>query len=303
MNMCKRPLHVGILVCLMLAATAWGQNNRSAVSLNGSDMNPCTTASPCRSFGTAMTHTNPGGDIIALDSAGYGPFTIDRSVTVSGAPGVHAAITVTVAIGILVSALDTDVVELRNLVLIGAGGNNGIEQDYSKELRVFDCLIHGFSNDIVTSEGVLTVEHSKILDCTSSGIVLVNTRAVIHHCLVTGTRFGIVVGPYASATVSNSALIDNGTAADVVSKFFVGAARAELVLESCVIAHNTNGVVSEASGGNSVARAFLSQNVVAYNSVAVSTIAAGTVSSFGNNRFVGNGIDVDGGPMGAVVLK
>src|SRR5437870_9513770 len=74
------------LASLLIASVSFAQNNRSAVSVNGSDANPCTTVSPCRSFGVALAHTNPDGEVIALDSGGYGAFTISQPVSVIGAP-------------------------------------------------------------------------------------------------------------------------------------------------------------------------------------------------------------------------
>src|SRR5438128_7296523 len=126
---------VTIVFLLCLAPAALASNTRSAVSVNGSDANPCTPASPCRSFGAAMAQTNPGGEIIALDSAGYGPFTVSMSVTISGAPGVHAAISVTSGTGITVSAGVSDKIILRNLVLIGTGGFYGITHQNAAELH------------------------------------------------------------------------------------------------------------------------------------------------------------------------
>src|SRR6266550_2086250 len=89
-----------ILVTLLVSSAALAQNNRSAVSVNGSDANLCTTTAPCRSFTAALAHTNPGGEVIAFDSGGYGPFTITQAVTVAGASGIHAAITVASGNGI-----------------------------------------------------------------------------------------------------------------------------------------------------------------------------------------------------------
>src|SRR5438552_14419467 len=117
---------VTIVFLLCLAPAALASNTRSAVSVNGSDANPCTPASPCRSFGAAMAQTNPGGEIIALDTAGYGAFTIDRPITVSGAPGIHAALTITTGVGISINVSSGDRVVLRNLVLLSGGGLTGI---------------------------------------------------------------------------------------------------------------------------------------------------------------------------------
>src|SRR5688572_6672741 len=65
---------------------------RTFVSTTGSDANPCTNTQPCRNFAAAIAKTNAGGEVVALSSGGYGPFTIDKSVTVS-AVGVYAGIT------------------------------------------------------------------------------------------------------------------------------------------------------------------------------------------------------------------
>jgi hypothetical protein len=74
MSAVARPL--GFLF-LFSAAAASALNNRSAVSVSGNDVNPCTTVSPCRSFVAAVAATNAGGEVIAIDSGGYGPFVID----------------------------------------------------------------------------------------------------------------------------------------------------------------------------------------------------------------------------------
>src|SRR2546428_2736877 len=78
-----------MLITLLVSSAAVAQNNRSAVSVNGSDANPCTTTAPCRSFTAALAHTNPGGQAVAFDSGGYGAFAITHAVNRVGAPGGH----------------------------------------------------------------------------------------------------------------------------------------------------------------------------------------------------------------------
>src|SRR5258706_12561942 len=66
---------------------------RSFVSVTGSDANAatgCTLGSPCRSFGAAIGAVAGNGEVIALDSGGYGRFDVTKSVTVSAPPGVYA---------------------------------------------------------------------------------------------------------------------------------------------------------------------------------------------------------------------
>jgi hypothetical protein len=66
------------LVSVDASATA----NRTFVSGQGSDSNPCSLGAPCRSFAQAITQTAPGGEITVLDSAGYGTVTITQPVTI-----------------------------------------------------------------------------------------------------------------------------------------------------------------------------------------------------------------------------
>ena len=54
---------------------------RTFVSSTGVDSHPCNLAQPCRSFASAIAQTDIGGEVIVLDSAGYGPVTITQSVS------------------------------------------------------------------------------------------------------------------------------------------------------------------------------------------------------------------------------
>src|SRR5438128_2774394 len=128
------------LASLLIASVSFAQNNRSAVSVNGSDANPCTTVSPCRSFGVALAHTNPDGEVIALDSGGYGAFTISQPVSVIGAPGVHAALTTLGGDGIDVAAGSSDNVKIINLkiTILGATGK-GVSGTAFGLLTVENC--------------------------------------------------------------------------------------------------------------------------------------------------------------------
>ena len=87
----KLVLTVGLFALVASAGSA--QLNRTAVSVTGLDTNACTPALPCRTFAAAQMQTNAGGEIIALDSGGYGPITVTKSLSVIAAPGVYAGIT------------------------------------------------------------------------------------------------------------------------------------------------------------------------------------------------------------------
>src|SRR5437588_4826589 len=71
-----------------------GTAQRSFVSAgSGSDSNPCTRSAPCRNFQAAIAQTVSGGEVVALDSGGYGPVTINQAITLVAPPGVYAGVT------------------------------------------------------------------------------------------------------------------------------------------------------------------------------------------------------------------
>jgi hypothetical protein len=306
------------ILCLVafaavLTPAAFALNNRSAVSVNGVDTNPCTVALPCRSFTTAIPATVPGGEVVALSTAGYGPFTVSNSMTISGAPGVHAAITVTSGDGIAVTAASSDVVTLRNLVLIGAGGSQGIDDSFAAgELHVIGCLVRGFGTGIVAVTNVATIvsiEDSVVLD-NNGGIYMAGDSlgASIVRCTVTnstiiGNSNGLQLTYGTSSVVTGSTIAyNNAVGVWVDASAGTGALVSRAVLESNTIAHNGNGVAVSASGGNNSARVTLSQNVVAFSVIAgVNQSGAGVAASFNNNRFVGNA--TDGGPFAPATMK
>ena len=288
--MVRMRLMASLLVCA-LAVPAFALNNRSAVSVNGSDLNPCTPASPCRSFGAAIAQTNPGGEVIALDSAGYGPFTVPTSMTISGAPGVHAALTVSSGDGITVNATNTDIVAIRNLVLIGSGGGSGINNLQSAELLVLDCAITNFSLDgILTQSGRLTVDHCVIHRTLLNAIELSGTTAtvaaIIGHSLIETYANGVIVNSAATAHITACIIAGGNVGVNVLSSTGSGAVAATAFVESSAVSYNNHSFVASASFGNNTAAIYLAQNAISFSSVGAQTSGPSTVNSFGNNRFV-----------------
>jgi hypothetical protein len=77
-----------VAVCAT-AGPAYGQATRTWVSENGNDVNPCSATAPCKTFAGAISKTTIGGEIDALDDAGFGAVTITKSITIDG--GGHLA--------------------------------------------------------------------------------------------------------------------------------------------------------------------------------------------------------------------
>src|SRR5262249_27657593 len=92
------------LVATIASTGAYALSNRTFVSGNGNDANPCSLSAPCRSFAGALTQTNAGGEIAVLDTAGYGAVTINKAVSIVNEEGVEAGITATSGDGITITA-------------------------------------------------------------------------------------------------------------------------------------------------------------------------------------------------------
>ena len=72
------------LACSVFTGPAQAQAPRTFVSAAGSDSNPCSFAAPCRHFQAAVNATIEGGEVDALDPAGYGPIIISQAITIEG---------------------------------------------------------------------------------------------------------------------------------------------------------------------------------------------------------------------------
>src|SRR6516164_8809544 len=123
-------LLVAAFACSLFTAPAQAQRARTFVASYGNDSNPCTFGSPCRTFQQAVNVVAAGGEVTAIDSAGYGPISINQSVTITSPPGVEAGIVPTSgnpAILITTAGISFDppipnIVQLRGLTLDGTGG-------------------------------------------------------------------------------------------------------------------------------------------------------------------------------------
>lgn len=132
---------------LVAATPADATQQRSFVGSLGADSNTCTLAAPCRSFGAAIAQTLPGGEVIALDSAGYGPVTIAGPISIIAPPGVYAGVSVFSGAGITANADSSDVVVLRGLSINNVGsGTAGIVAASGLRVMIDRCSIAGFTS-------------------------------------------------------------------------------------------------------------------------------------------------------------
>jgi hypothetical protein len=269
----------------ILPSTAAATAQRTFVSALGVDTNACSLAAPCRGFAAAMLQTNPGGEVVVLDSAGYGPVTITKAVSIVVPPGIYAGVSVTVAgtDGIVINAGPTDEVILRGLTINNQGGNNGIVFNSGAALYVESCTIRGFSIGGMANLKFAPAGASKLFVKDS---YIRGGQAGIN--LVNGTTA-------ASATIDNTRIESN---VNGVTTSFSGA----LALRNSIIAENTSHGVSLSTGAGQVLDAALDNVLLANNDSNGLNVAGSNITvAVSSSTVVGNitGISVTGGASAA----
>src|SRR5262249_1702126 len=140
--------------------------------------NPCTFASPCRTFQKAHDTVAAGGEIDVLDPAGYGALFIFKAISIQG-HGFSGISVTNGGTGMTIFASANDRIHLKGVLIDGVGtGNVGIQFTSGKSLTVENCIVRNFSFSGlgVSNNGafplVLTVSNSYFADNGSNGIVL-----------------------------------------------------------------------------------------------------------------------------------
>ena len=219
MSMLRIATRIATLSALVLCSGAMATSpQRTFVASNGNDANPCSITAPCRTFTTAIGAVAVNGEVIVLDSAGYGSFTISKAVSVVAPAGVYAGISVFAATDGVVINAGLATVALRGLTINGQGGNRGIVATSASSVHIDDCTISNVgsaglvidanatveisgvvirnvgSYGILMNNGRLTAAQVQVRETGDNGIYITNGTAVIRDSIVTKTAgAGIMV--------------------------------------------------------------------------------------------------------------
>jgi len=328
-------------LCVVVAGLAATANamilpQRTFVASNGSDANPCSLLLPCRGFTAALAAVNPGGEIIVLDSAGYGPVTIDKSVSIVAPSGIYAGITVSSGDGITIATGGVDV-KLKGLTISGLGGLYGIHVTNAASLRVDSCAIANIGWGLMVSGATLVdvtnsrfdhdsgagiwVQDGPTLSVTDSTFTAGNYGIhVVASTAATSTRVGVDRSTFSKVYTALHATGAPTTAniyGSISNSTFAGDYTAQsgyLVLGDCQPAAScvadqvhiaaTRNVVTGAYYGALYANAngvtiVATQNTVTDSGVGLTGVAGGVVWSLQDNAIYKNFLDING----AVVNK
>ena len=264
----------------------------------GADSNAasnCTAAAPCRFFTAAMTVTDPNGEVIVLDSGGYGAVTITRSVALIAPTGVYAGISVFPgADGVTISTAGVNVV-LRGLSINGQGGNNGINMTAGNSLTIENCVISnlGQSGILVNAATNVNITDTIVRRNGNNGIVLQNgVKATITRAVVSGhvNNYGIYLfgNTPSTSTVDIADSTVDGNNTGIFGLSIVSTAILKLSVRDSRIVNNSNTGLDVASTAGAAASLTASNNMVSNNATGLFALGVTTKIISSGNTVTGN---------------
>ena len=276
----------------LLFASANYAAQRTFVSTLGSDASGCSLAAPCRSFAKAITATDVAGEIVVLDSGGYGAVTVNKNVSIVSPSGVYAGLSVfTGNDGITVAAPATKVV-LRGLTLNGQGGNNGVRVQ-AGEVHLESLVISNMAQAGILVEGGSSVRISgAVVRSNAEGLHVVPISGTVN-VAVRDSEFsnqsgaGVDVTPGGSATVQVTVERSSATKNGAGFAAAPGAgATAMLIVNQSVTSENSGAGVSSSGTGATV---WVRESAATRNGTGLLQASSGVLNACGANLLVANG--------------
>jgi hypothetical protein len=291
-----------LAVAAALAATqAQAAQRRFVSAAFGNDANTasgCVLIAPCRTFQAAMGVTEENEEMVVLDSGGYGPVTITKSVSLIAPTGVYAGISVRPnQDGVTIATPGVNVV-LRGISINGQGGNQGIVMTAGGKLTVENCVISnlGLNGMVVTGKIVVRVSDTIIRDNFIHGIALLDgvsgtiTRAVISGNVGGGAGStvsavvakGTLANTLTTVDIADSTLDGNDVGVFALSTDVASAVVKVSVRDSRVVQNKSFGLIALASSGAQVTLS-ASNNIVSNNDgVGISSTSGARMWASGN---------------------
>jgi hypothetical protein len=290
------------LACSLFTASAQARA-RVFVASYGNDGNQCTFGSPCKTFQQAVNVVDAGGEVTAIDSAGFGPITITQAVTITSPPGVEAGIVPAAGGAAIIVNTFGGTTVLRGLTLEGQGtGTDGVQVIGTGRIEIFDCVIRNFAHDgIYINLGVfgginpntVLISNTTAADNSAAGIELTPTNPFLGRGVFTNVTTagnggsgilldGTQTGTGAFVDVQLSGIVSDSNGGDGITVKGVGDVKVDM----------RNSVSSNNAGyGLSVsnAKVSISNNSLVLNTQAgFSNINSGTLFSFLDNIIENN---------------
>lgn len=310
------------LVATMIIATSAAGIQRTFVRSDGIDSNPCTLQQPCRGFAAAILLTDPDGEVVVLDSAGYGAVTVTKGVSIVAPPGVYAGISVFAGQdGVTINPAPGDKVVLHGLTINGQGGDRGIIVMGGYDVHIEACTIANLTvagiqinggtavhvsgsmiRDIVTGDGIrvavgasdVFVENTTLAG-NEVGIYVQAGRITLNRVIAQRSYFeGLMVFPGAPSTVrvavSDSVFAGNGSGGIEVYTYYAGLIAEVTIARTAAIQNTFAGITADGTYGGTITLS-VTESVASENNThglaVVGATASVSSSTFSNNARYG----------------
>ena len=288
---------IALTLTLSFTTAAHAGLDRTAVSLYGNDADPCSLTKPCATFARAISETNPGGELIALDNGGYDGFTVDRAMTITAAPG--AVVTVGQEPGVTNWAIKVDApgkrVMIRGLMVQTTGRAMGIVAHDAEATYIDDVYIEGSGCEAGCGTGIfgrmgdLYVHNTRIRN-VFQGInhnpMKASTATITDVNIDNAGLHGIGIDNYGRATIRNT-VVSHALRA-YASGSLEEDGHPEMILIDCTATDSDTGVAVGNAARVSIERTAITRTVTGIHNT------GGVIITHGNSMLTANGTDVVG---------
>jgi hypothetical protein len=293
-----------------------GLVQRTFVASYGNDGDPCSLTQPCRQLNAAIAAAASGGEVVVLDSAGYGAATITKPITIVAMAGVYAGVSVFSGTGITVNPV-LGKVTLRGLYINGLGGTTGIDFQSGDALYLDNVVVSNFPTvalrAIAAATGAVNIHDSKFrsngvganfgtvggttavlkvtanntqFDGNTVGVSFTNSTAQgeFRNSTISGGTTGALLQPTQAGAVSRVSFIESTITKNSGAGISAGggAGTASVDLSSSLVSGNGTGINAGAN-----ANVFVTDSAITRNSTGLAT-SGGTITSGTLNRLYNN---------------
>jgi hypothetical protein len=296
-----------IAIAFTMPAALGATANRTWVSHSGLSSNaglnpPCTPTNPCDTFATALSVTNPGGEVNCVDNGSYGTVNITQSVTIDCGGQLGAIDVGTNSTGVTVNSA-TAVVKLRNLTINADfnGVTTGIKIQSAADVTIENCVIQNLNGSgiIVQTSNALQFTVTDTLVANNQGggggIAIISSGSgtigfLLERVRAENNGFGNIIvnsGVNGTGTITgvirDSVITGSTGSPGIAASTSVSNSPITVSLDHTHVTNNATGVVSQ--GGAAV---ILNNSTVQTNGTGLVTNNGGAIFSYGNNPINGN---------------
>lgn len=307
-------LAVAFALATVAASNVEAAAQRTFVASYGLDTNPCTLSLPCRGFQAAINAVAAAGEVVAIDTAGYGSMEIHKSVSVIVPPGVHAGLSPATGVPlpgypgqfgvVLIDIQNTDVVVLRGLNINQQGTVTGGIEWISAQggtVHVENVVVNGFSKEgiyVQAPNAALFVKDSILRNNGTAiyGGIAGGGRGFIQqggiftdHVRIENSTTGVRLLSDVGIILSNSEIVSNDVAFDIQANTGYSSS---VRLDRCSVVRNGTIFTLFGQGGGlagqPLARWEAAASTLSFNGPG-SRSGSTDVNSFGNNSLESTG--------------